>query len=224
MTSSGRLCVFGASSATGRALLVQAREGGWQVGGAARQVEAIQLPDDPAISLAQCNAMDPEQVEAAFAAWAPVARVVSLIGGKPGDTEFPDAVGNKNIVDAALAANVEHMTLVTSIGAGDSRPAMPPAAAELLGPIADLKTEAEDYLRASGLPFTILRPGHLQDGESSGDGVVSANPLLLGAIRRGELARVILACAAERRFEGQTLSVADRQFIMGDPGEDVIVV
>src|SRR5947209_6269657 len=60
-----------------------------------------------------------------------------------------DDVGNRHLIDAAKAAGVKHFIFVSVQGA---RPASP---LEFFR----IKYGTEEYLRASGLNFTILRPG-----------------------------------------------------------------
>jgi uncharacterized protein YbjT (DUF2867 family) len=73
----------------------------------------------------------------------------------------PDFIGNRNVTDAALAAGIKRMILITVIGAGDSATAVPIPARRSHNSVTPLKTQAEDYLRASGLDYTIIRPGGL---------------------------------------------------------------
>ena len=67
----------------------------------------------------------------------------------------PDGV---KLVDAANATGVRRYVMVSSIGAH-----APEAASGPMRPYLEAKAEADRYLAASGLDFTIVRPGGLTD-------------------------------------------------------------
>ena len=54
------------------------------------------------------------------------------------------------------------------------------------------KTRGEDHLVASGLNFTIIRPGGLRDGPSTGKGELQPADAPGGMINRSELALLIV--------------------------------
>ena len=56
-----------------------------------------------------------------------------------------------------------------------------------------MKTRAEDYLQATGLPYTIIRPGGLKDGEPTGNAVLTEDPMAMGIVTRRDLAQLIVA-------------------------------
>jgi hypothetical protein len=76
--------------------------------------------------------------------------------------------GNRNAVDAAKAVGVRRFVLVSVIGAGESLDAAPWIARRILKNVIVEKTRAEEYLKASGLDYTIIRPGGLLDKEGQG--------------------------------------------------------
>jgi uncharacterized protein YbjT (DUF2867 family) len=64
-----------------------------------------------------------------------------------------DEAGNHQLIDAAKAAGVRHFVFISTHGARPDSPV----------DLFRFKYQAEAYLRASGIPFTILRPTHLMD-------------------------------------------------------------
>jgi len=104
----------------------------------------------------------------------------------------PDFVGNKNLVDAAVAGGVSRFILVTVIGAGDSAEALPLAARRGHSDVIPLKTQAEDYLKASGLDYTIVRPGGLSNGASTGSAFLSSDPKAFSYIARKDLSELVV--------------------------------
>ena len=67
---------------------------------------------------------------------------------------------------------------------------MSPRALQFLGPVCALKTEGENHLKASGLAYTIVRPGGLGHGPASGRGHLREEPMTSGGIASAELARL----------------------------------
>ncbi len=74
---------------------------------------------------------------------------------KTGDDslEAVDLEGNRNLIDAARAAGVRHFIFTSTVGASPDHPA----------PLFRLKAAVEDYLRESGMTYTILQPNAFMD-------------------------------------------------------------
>ncbi|KAM4077989.1 hypothetical protein ACB094_09G001300 [Castanea mollissima] len=90
-------------------------------------------------------------------------------GGRPEfyfeDGAYPeqvDWIGQKNQIDAAKAAGVKQIVLVGSMGGTDLNN---PLNSLGNGNILVWKRKAEQYLADSGVPYTIIRAGGLQDKE-----------------------------------------------------------
>ncbi len=71
-----------------------------------------------------------------------------------------DGDGGVALVAASKAAGVEHFVMVSSLGTG--RFGWPASILNLFWNVLDEKARAEDALVASGVPFTILRPGGME--------------------------------------------------------------
>jgi uncharacterized protein YbjT (DUF2867 family) len=147
-----------------------------------------------------------------------IAAVISTIGGKPTDGERADFKGNRNLIDAAVKAGAKKFLLVTSIGSGNSSPALPLQALETLGSVLAEKEQAENHLIASGLPYTIIRPGGLKsDPPATGQGILTENPLVAGVIHRADVAALVCQCLLSDKANGKILSAVDRNAIYGKP-------
>ncbi|CAI9783261.1 unnamed protein product [Fraxinus pennsylvanica] len=90
-------------------------------------------------------------------------------GGRPefyfedgANPEEVDWIGQKNQIDAAKAAGVKQIVLVGSMGGTDLNN---PLNSLGNGNILVWKRKAEQYLADSGIPYTIIRAGGLQDKE-----------------------------------------------------------
>ena len=101
---------------------------------------------------------------------------------------------------------------MTTVGAGDSYDAANLLTRIVLRDILPLKTQAEDHLRASGLAYTIIRPGGLRsnDSNATGEGVLTEDRSALGFIHRQDLAELIVAVLDDDRSFGKTFAALDR--------------
>ena len=77
----------------------------------------------------------------------------ALVGKGDNNPQTVDDAGNRQLVDAAKAAGVKHFIFVSVQGASPDSPLE----------FFRIKYRTEEYLRASGLSFTILRPGAFMD-------------------------------------------------------------
>ncbi|MGH2497139.1 MAG: SDR family oxidoreductase [Ktedonobacteraceae bacterium] len=93
---------------------------------------------DPASLLRACQGV--EQV---------VAAAHALDGKGDNNPHAVDDAGNRQLIDAAKAAGVQHFIFVSILGVSADAPLE----------FFRMKYRTEEYLRASGLNFTILRPG-----------------------------------------------------------------
>ncbi len=124
----------------------------------------------------------------------------------------PDYVGNRNVMEAAKAAGVRRFVFVTVIGTGDSRDAVPSMARRGLGEIIPLKEQAEEHLRASGLDYTIIRPGGLgrSDLAATGTARLVEDPASFSYISRADLAGLVVGALGDPATIGHTYTAWDR--------------
>ncbi len=139
--------------------------------------------------------------------------VISAIGARDATPEEVDYQGNVSLADAAKAAGVKQMVLMTSIGAEITDPNDPSVRR---GPMMILKGKAEAHLRQSGLPYTIVRPGGLANCDPGKSGVLlgkrtaaenKANPV--PPICRSDVAAVMVASLGNKDAVGKTFSVSN---------------
>ena len=93
--------------------------------------------------------------------------VVFAAGAGPGSgperKRTVDLGGAVKLADAALAVGVRRYVMISSIGAD-----RPDAASGGMRPYIEAKAEADQYVMASGLEYTIVRPGSLTDDPGTG--------------------------------------------------------
>jgi nucleoside-diphosphate-sugar epimerase len=160
------------------------------------------------------DALDRAQVDQAMVRY-PIHTVISTIGGMPADGVRSDYLGNRNLIDAALAAGAQRFVLITSIGSGDSVVALPDRVLAALGPVLAEKAQAEQHLIHSGLDYTIIRPGGLKSEPATGNGVLTTDPRLAGSIHRADVAQLVGRCWQSPKARNQVLSAADRDMLYG---------
>lgn len=125
-----------------------------------------------------------------------------------------DNVGTCKLIDAAKKAGVKKVVLVSSIltngrawGQQDS-PGF--KITNAFGNALDEKLEAEKYLRASGLDYTIVRPGGLQ--AKAPVGALSVNPedtLNSGEISRDLVADVCITSLNDPKAKNKVLEIIE---------------
>jgi uncharacterized protein YbjT (DUF2867 family) len=102
------------------------------------------------------------------------------------------------LIDAAREAGVRRYVMVSSIGADD-----PSAGAEAMRPYLEAKAEADAALAASGLDFTIVRPGRLTNDPGTAR-VAVGEDLGRADITRDDVAAVLVGVLDEPRTVGRT--------------------
>ena len=161
------------------------------------------------VNFAVGDALDMASVQAAFDG-GDYTSVITTVGCFSCDPR-PDYLGNRNIFDAAEEAGVQRMVFVTSIGSGDSEMAAPWLARVFLREILPLKTQAEDHLLASGLDYTIIRPGALRSRPPTGKGYLSESRDAEGIINRSDLAGLIVEALDDNATTGKVLAAVDSE-------------
>jgi uncharacterized protein YbjT (DUF2867 family) len=114
---------------------------------------------------------DVRDIDSMNAAMVGITHIISALGATqfegPNSPEFVDWGGTKNLVDAALLAGVKHFVIESAAGVTQENNAM-----NKYGNVMDFKLKAENYLRDSGLPYTIVRPGGLESVDSEGKTII----------------------------------------------------
>ncbi|MBF2034181.1 MAG: SDR family oxidoreductase [Leptolyngbyaceae cyanobacterium T60_A2020_046] len=165
------------------------------------------------------DALDSQGLKTALTAIArsPLAIISTLGGtGAMGDQPRSDYLGNRNLIDVAQTLPCDRWVLVSSIGAGESVVALPDQVLTALRPALVEKEKAEAYLQASGLRYTIVRPGGLTTEPPTGTGILTEDPTISGRITRADVAALILACLRTPNTEQRVFSAVDRDRLSGN--------
>ncbi|MEL6551891.1 MAG: SDR family oxidoreductase [Cyanobacteria bacterium J06621_11] len=133
--------------------------------------------------------------------------LISATGAAPSfDPTGPykvDYEGNKNLVDAAKAAQLDQFVMVSSLCVSKLFHPL-----NLFWGILYWKQQAEDYLKQSGMPYTIVRPGGLKNENNSEAIVMSAaDTLFEGSIPRKKVAEVCVEAIAQPTAKNKVLEI-----------------
>lgn len=205
---SGAVLVIGGTRATGLEVVKILRARGDEVAVLARPASDASEAEKFGAVILRGDAMVPADLAAALGSGR-FRAVVSTLGARSVDGPRPDFEGNRNAVDAATAAGVRRFVLVTVIGAGESTSAAPWIAQRVLKTVIEEKTRAEEYLKASGLDYTIIRPGGLLDKEAQGRAYLTEDTRAMSWIRRADLARLVVQALDDPRSIGKVYHAHD---------------
>mmetsp|Transcript_3930 Transcript_3930/g.5712 ORF Transcript_3930/g.5712 Transcript_3930/m.5712 type:complete len:341 (+) Transcript_3930:72-1094(+) len=127
-----------------------------------------------------------------------------------------DNVGTCKLIDAAKAANVKKVVLVSSIltnGRAWGQEKSPGfQITNAFGNVLDEKLVAENYLKGSGLDYTIVRPGGLKAKPPSGGLVISGEDTLnSGEISRDLVADVCVASLTDGKASRKVLEIIESE-------------
>ena len=160
------------------------------------------------------DALNPSDLESVLLQENKIDVVISTMGGVPSDRgERADCEGNKNLIDVAVKAGVKKFILVSSIGSGNSVVALAPEVLLTLGAILKEKEKAEQHLVASGLIYTIIRPGGLKSEAATGNAVLTENPTVAGIIHRADVANLVCQCLDSEKVNNKVFSAIDRNML-----------
>jgi nucleoside-diphosphate-sugar epimerase len=138
-------------------------------------------------------------------------------GSQPNDPNIISQMleNTKNLIDMAKSSGVGRYILLSAMGADD-----PQGANEAY---LYKKREAEDYLKNSGLAYTIIRPGHVVYGEPSGKVQMKEKMEWIKDpdISCGDIAKVLAAALDSGRLKNKTLELTSGEKNVDEAIKDV---
>lgn len=204
----GSILVLGGTRGTGIEVVRLLRARGEDVVVLARPTSDAGAAEALGARIVRGDAMNPPDLTTVLGS-GQVRAIVSTLGGKSADGSRPDFDGNRNAVDAARFAGVKRFVLVTAVGAGDSLQAAPAISRYVLRNLFSEKSKAEDYLKTSGLDYTIIRPGGLLNKEAQGKAYLTEDPRAMSWIRRADLAALVVQALDDPRAIGKVYHAFD---------------
>lgn len=155
--------VAGATGRTGIEVVRVLHDSGYDVVASTRNATRAASTYPKVKTWVEVNAQDPARLRDAVAG---SEIVVSALGHGDfvgaGAPQFVGYLSVRNLIDAAVAADAKQFILISSSTAGHAR-GVDHREEPRFGYVLFWKTKAEDYLRQSGLPYTIVGPGGLAD-------------------------------------------------------------
>lgn len=206
--------VAGATGQTGRQIVEQllARDVEVRALVRAESKADANLPDS--VEVVMGDVLKPETLTAAFAG---CQVLLSATGAAPSfDPTGPykvDYEGNKNLVDAAKAANVDQFVMVSSLCVSKIFHPL-----NLFWGVLYWKQQAEDYLKNSGVAYTIVRPGGLKN-ENNNQAIVmsAADTLFEGSIPRQKVAEVCAEAVVQPTAKNKVVEVVTSETAASQP-------
>ncbi len=154
------ILVAGATGQTGRLIVEQLRSAQYDIRAMTRsRARAADLFGE-ADFWVEADVTKPESLQAAMK---DIDKVICTIGATAASgangPEFVDYGGVRHLVDTAVDAGIKHFVLISSVGVTQEDHFLN----KVFGDVLKWKLKGEDYLRQSGLRYTIVRPAGLQN-------------------------------------------------------------
>merc|ERR1712238_86275 len=132
------------------------------------------------------------------------------------EAHLVDNVGTIRLVDAAKKAGVKKVVMVSSILTNGRNWGQEKSAGFVItnafGNVLDEKIIAENYLRKSGMDYTIVRPGGLKAKPPAGPLVISGEDTLnAGEISRDLVAYVCVASLSDAKASNKVLEIIESE-------------
>lgn len=210
--------VAGATGQTGRRIVQQLVQRGVAVRALVRDAETARSILPPETELVEGDVLKPETLAAAIG---DCTVILCATGAKPGfDPTAPykvDYEGSKNLVDAAKAKGMEQFVFVTSLCVSKFFHPL-----NLFFLILVWKQQAENYLKQSGLTYTIVRPGGLKNEDNSDTIVMSsADTLFEGSIPREKVAQVCVEALFSPASRNKVVEIVAKPALTAQPIADL---
>lgn len=202
--------VAGATGRTGRLIVEQlAKDQRFEVRALARDAAKAQREIGAGWNWVAADVTRPETLLAPLRG---ATYVICAIGATersgPNGPEFVDYGGVRNLAEAARAGGVRQIALISSIGVGGEGGFTRWILNLIGGDVLVWKAQGEASLRASGVPYTIIRPGGLRDEPGGSVGLRIVQDVdAFGDISRADTATVAIATLGNAAAVGKTFEV-----------------
>jgi uncharacterized protein YbjT (DUF2867 family) len=115
-----------------------------------------------------------------------VDKVIFAAGSQGENVIGVDQEGAKRLIDASKNAGIRKFVMLSAMGADD------PSVSDTLEDYLKAKQNADNYLKSSGLNYTIVRPGSLTDEEGTGKIQLEEKINNEGSISRADVAQTLV--------------------------------
>ncbi len=204
-----KVIIFGATGRTGKELVEQALEKGYQVTAFARNPKKVVLEHDN-LKVIQGDVLKLQDVEQAIGGHDAVLCSIGLPSIM--DRSELRRKGTKNIVLGMKLNSVKRLVCQSSLGVGDSYQFLPMRYRYFIAPLFMRRAfsdhlNQEQEIKQSQLDWSIIRPGALTDGEATSSYYISCEKVEEAKeikVSRSDTAQCMIKELEEKRFLHQT--------------------
>jgi putative NADH-flavin reductase len=214
------IVIFGATGATGRCLVEQALDQGYDVTAFARNPASV-TTQHVRLSIVRGDVFHPATVQEAVANQDAVLctigghdRLRVALSGHP-RTPGLGTIGTRNILEAMQTCGVSRLICLSAWGIGDSKGRVPVIFRNVLFPLLmkeeyEEKEVQEQLIRQSTLDWTIVRPARLTNGPRTGNYRMKASLefSLQSSISRPDVADCMLKQLTDSTFQQKCLELS----------------
>jgi len=200
--------VAGATGGTGQEVVDQALARGYRVRALVRDEAKARMLFGNRVQYVVGDVREPRSLRRAVKG---ADQVISALGANvqrdpENSPELVDYAGVKALAEAAKAAGVSQFILVSSMGVTHPDHQLN----AMLDNILSWKLKGEDAVRATGIPYTIVRPGELtnEPGGRRGVRIMQGDPVNgEGAVSRSDVAAVLVSVIGRQDLYGKTFEI-----------------
>lgn len=204
--------VAGATGRAGRLVVQELQSRGYAV--TALMVRPFDEPETAGLSKVAFAEGDLSSVAALEKALDGAQYLISALGSKKpfsgSENDKVDNMGNQNLARAAQSKGLEHIVVISSIGAGNSRDAVSWMYKWPMISVLRAKTRSEDFIRSCGISYTIIRPGGYTDTDIPDEVAFGEGGRITGRVKRSQIARVCVDALENPAMKNRTFEVVAR--------------
>eukprot|EP00284_Hemiselmis_tepida_P017673 CAMPEP_0174929082 /NCGR_PEP_ID=MMETSP1355-20121228/27014_1 /TAXON_ID=464990 /ORGANISM="Hemiselmis tepida, Strain CCMP443" /LENGTH=293 /DNA_ID=CAMNT_0016175267 /DNA_START=10 /DNA_END=891 /DNA_ORIENTATION=+ len=203
-----KIGVLGGSKGVGKEIVKRLSGMGVEVKALVRTEEAKkELEGMPGVSVVVGDALEATDVCSALNG---CDAAISTLGGDQ-DSQKVDYTGNMNMIENAGIIGVTRMILVTSVGTGDSKDALPEPAYNAMEKFLTQKTKAENLLLKyyTNTDYTIIRPGGLKSEAATGKAILTEDKMAVGSVTREDVADLCIEALYSKTASQKVLTCVD---------------
>ncbi|OVA07252.1 hypothetical protein BVC80_8507g11 [Macleaya cordata] len=226
-----KIFVAGATGNTGKRIVEQLLAKGFSVKAGVRDVEKAKssFSENPSLQIVKADVTE-GSAKLAEAIGDDSEAVICATGFRPSLDLFSpwkvDNFGTVNLVDACRKINVNRFILISSIlvnGAAMGQIFNPAYIfLNVFGLTLIAKLQAENYIRKSGINYTIIRPGGLKNDPPSGNIVMEPeDTLYTGSISRDQVAEVAVEALVHPESSYKVVEIVSRAEALTRSFEDL---
>lgn len=120
-----------------------------------------------------------------------------------------DQEGAKKLIDASNNKHIKKFVMLSSMGADH------PENADKLKEYLKAKHNADEHLKASGVTYTIVRPGSLTNDKGTGNINLSENLNTQGSISRDDVAQTLVRSLHDDAATNKTFEILEGDMLIG---------